>query len=196
MVFGYFHSLLWEDHIKFCCSFVIQPGSRLILLSLLFMSLGLNSFSLVWQYAAIAIVLIALFWQHMTSLSVGENFAALRSIPIIDGKPYYYLCQVAQKGAAKKRCRTLQYSLLLDKAALEQLPSGTYKTLTHDGVLNILKSCHHIQNLTALPTYKADLRPILRKQSGGQCRRCKKHCMSWNSPPRQFYFVSFVITNQ
>lgn len=181
---------------QFCYSFVIQPGSRLILLSLLCMSLGLISFSLVWQYTAIAIVLMVLLWEQMTRRSVGENFTLLRSMPLIDGQPYFYLCQEAQKDAAKQRCRTLQYSLLRDKAALEQLPSGTYKTITHDGVLNFLRTCHHIHDLTATPAYKADLRHILRQQSGDQCRRCKKRCMSWNSPPRQFYFVSFVISHQ
>ena len=181
---------------QFCYSFAIQPGSRLILLNLLCMSLGLISFSLVWQYAAIAIVLIVLLWEQMTRRSVGENFTLLRSMPLIDGQPYFYLCQEAQKDAAKQRCRTLQYSLLRDKAALEQLPSGTYKTITHDGVLNFLRTCHHIHDLTSVPAYKADLRHILRKQSGGQCHRCKKRCMSWNSPPRQFYFVSFVISHQ
>ena len=178
---------------KIYYSLALQPGIRLLLIGVFCTCVGLISFSVVWELATIAIALVVLFWQRLTRQEVGENFIALRSMPILDGKPYYFIGQQAQKGAKHKQCRTLQYSLLRDKAALEQLPSGIYKTITHDGVLNVLRSSNRIQLISVTPAYKADLRSILRMQSGKRCRRCKSRCKAWNSPPRQFYVVEFTI---
>ena len=179
---------------RFLLSVPVQPGTIPILLGAFCMLFGLLQLSVLWELIALVILIPTAVWQRVTRRELGQNFILLRSIPILDGTPYYFVCQKPQKNAAHMSCKMLLQSLLHDKYSYDpQLPKGHYRAITHNGIIRILKENEHIQLEGLIPLYTDTLRPILTKQTGGRCRHCDRRCASWNAKPRQFYLVSFTV---
>ena len=175
-------------------SLLVQPCAIPTLFSACCILLGFIQFSVPWELIALTVLIPTAVWQRVTRRELGQNFILLRSIPLLDGPSHYFVCQRQRKGAAHMSCKALLQSLLQDKYSYDPLlPKGCYRAITHKGIIRILKENEHIELDGLIPLYADTLRPILMKQTGGRCRRCKHRCASWKAKPRQFYLVSFTV---
>lgn len=91
-------------------------------------------------------------------------------------------------------CQQIRRSLAYTGDLNGFLPNGRYRVLTHQGVL---KRIHrtvgaHISNEVVLGQKR--LRSTLNFMTRGRCRRCSKKCAAWNTPPRDWLYVEFEIT--
>lgn len=173
-----------------------QPGRTLLLSGAAFFLLSLITGSIALDLLALAFLTPAAIWLRVKPLPVGANFAALPSMPLLDGKPYLFLFQHRRSDASDKSCHELLRSLISDKNKLNtRLPKGVYCTITHDSVIHVLQKCDNVQ-LDDEPKllYRDTLRLILTHQTGGRCRRCKARCAAWNSEARNFYLVRFTVS--
>ena len=171
------------------------PGRFLMPIGLVVYLCGLILSSPLLFLLGLAALLFCAFWQRTKWKRVGNNFAAMPSVPFFDGKPYLFFYQKAQKNAKDLSCKDLLRSLIDDKNNIPaQLPAGNYIAITHDNILSIMRESPYI-TLDAEPRllYKVPLHSVLKAQTRGRCKRCKKRCPSWNAGPRPFYLVRFSV---
>ena len=171
------------------------PGRFLMPIGLVVYLCGLILSSPLLFLLGLAALLFCAFWQRTKWKRVGNNFAVMPSIPFFDGKSYLFFYQRAQKNAKKLSCKDLMRSLIDDKNNIPaQLPAGNYIAITHDNILSIMRESPYI-TLDAEPRllYKVPLHSVLKAQTRGRCKRCKKRCPSWNAGPRPFYLVRFSV---
>lgn len=173
----------------------LQPGHTLTVASIVFLILAFCLSSLVPGTVAAACLLSAFCWRRCKSTPVGANFWVMPSMPFIDGKPYIFLYQRAQRDAEAMDCHKLRASLIHDKNEInEKLPAGIYKTITHEPVLRVLEHCDRVHIIgQPRPFYMDTLHHILKAQTKGRCGRCKNRCASWRAKPRMFYSVCFSV---
>lgn len=144
----------------------------------------------------LAALIFYVFWQYTKWMRIGNNFAAMPSIPFFDGEPYLFFCQKAQKNAKELSCKGLLRSLIDDKNNIPaQLQPGNYIAITHDSVLKIMRDIPRI-TLSGEPSllYKAPLHSVLKAQTRGRCKHCKARCRAWNEEARNFYLVRFTVS--
>lgn len=173
----------------------MTPGRTLFLLGAVFCILALLTLSLGFYLLALLFLVPCLIWQRKKRQYIGQNFLIMPSMPILDGKPYLFLCQRPRKNVKDLSCWHIQRSLIEDKQNIPaQLPKGNYCTITHESVLHILDKCDNI-TLDGEPRflYTTTLRSILTAQTGGRCKRCKPRCRAWNTEARDFYLVRFTV---
>lgn len=174
----------------------LQPGRTPMAIGTLLLATSVLARSWCLYLIAMIILVAVAVWQKVMLKPIDENFAVLPSIPILDGKPYLYLCQRRRSDVGKLSCKELRRMLISDKRTLnEALPQGTYQTMTHENVLRIFNKCSRIHiEVEPKHIYEETLHHDLMRLTKGRCRRCKNRCAPWSAPARDFYYVRFTVS--
>lgn len=163
----------------------LDPRTPLYAITFLLYLGGLLFYHLILLILALIFVLWTECWVKRNSRTIGENF---RLLPAILG--HSVICQHQRKKG--NSCHDLRKSLIDDsKIFSDDLPEGTYQTITHDGVIRRLRREEGITIIGERYAYSGDLHQILRVETGDKCKRCSSKCYAWNAPPRPFYLVTF-----
>ena len=120
-------------------------------------------------------------WLHM---EITTHFFGVRTLT-----GALIICQRRSKGT----CREQRHTLAHESDIAACLPSGRYRTLTHETVVLRVQRTAGVQVQSCRPVYKMDLHHILTAMTGGACKRCTKKCSAWKAPARQFYDLKFTI---
>lgn len=174
----------------------LQPGRTPMAIGTIFLLIACVKLDWLLYAIAITILLATAVWQKVMLIPINECFAVLPSVPILDGRPYYYLCQRPRRDAKGMSCHELRRLLIADKRTLnEVLPKGNYQTVTHGAVLRIFDKCErvHVEGVPK-PIYKNSMHRNLLRLTGGRCKRCESRCAAWNSTARVFYYVRFTVS--
>lgn len=180
---SFFFNLLW------------QPGRSMTVAGLIAFSLAAAvDCAPLFALSLVPFVLVSI-WQATMTRRIDDNFAVMPSMPLVDGKPYYFLFQKKRKDAKTVRCHEQLRSLIRDKISLgEALPRGRYLTITHETVLKVFAGCGSIRlDGEPVPLYRKRLGNTINKQMNGRCRRCAAPCAAYRSEPRMFYLVRFTV---
>lgn len=178
-----FYSLLW------------QPGRTMNAAGLVAFSLAVAANCTPLFALSLILFALASIWQAAMTRRIDDNFAVMPSMPLLDGRPYYFLFQKRREDASTVLCQEQLRSLIRDKLSLgEDLPRGRYLTITHDTVLKVFDRCDAIRlDGEPVPLYRKRLGDTLNKQMNGRCRRCAAPCAAYRSEPRAFYLVRFTV---
>ena len=179
---------------KYFLSLMYQPGISFLLLGVACYVLALATPAKALLLPGLLLMLAACLWGRLFRRRISKNFIMIRSVPLLEGPAHWMIFEDPEKAVRKLPCRQILHSIKEDSSLMDELPSGSYATITHAAFLKrIRKSERVVLEDTPQYLYSSTLRSVLKKQTGGRCKKCTSPCPGWKTPPRKFFLIRFAV---
>lgn len=135
--------------------------------------------------------------EHITYKGVPVPWAKRLTPNFLAVRDMFGCWRIFQIAVPITDCKAYLRELLEDQRRLPQaLTAGTYRTLTHDTILNRLHKMDRVELLSVTPAYSSPLSVTIHAATKRRCAHCSEPCpFRGLDKPRQFYDVRFQVKN-